>query len=104
MGEIMSKSFSGNKYHRKLLGLDGKTTTTDVYRVLTAFNVASPPIQHVIKKLLCAGIRGKGNEVQDLEESKDCITARLLELEQINTNNHFPKTINIITTIRDDIK
>jgi len=76
--------FSGNKYHRDLLGLCGTKAVTDVYRVLTAFNVTSPPIQHGIKKLLCAGIRGKGNEVQDLEEARDCITARLLELSQIN--------------------
>ena len=74
--------FSGNKYHRKLLGICGEEVVTDVYRVLTAFNVISPAIQHSIKKLLCAGIRGKGNEVQDLEEARDCITARLLEIEQ----------------------
>lgn len=41
----------------------------DVYDVLLAFNVTCPARQHAIKKLLCAGIRGKGNEVQDLEES-----------------------------------
>ena len=79
----MSKEeFSGNKYHRKLLGLCGEEVTTDVYRVLTAFNVSSPPVQHALKKLLCAGIRGKGSEVQDLSEARDAITARLLELEQ----------------------
>lgn len=78
----MSKQFSGNKYHRTLLGICGEEVRTDVYRVLTAFVVISPAIQHAVKKLLCAGIRGKGNEVQDLEEARDCITARLLELEQ----------------------
>ena len=74
--------FSGNKYHRRLLGLCGTVATTDVYRVLTAFDVTSPPIQHCVKKLLCAGLRGKGSEVQDLEEARDAITARLLEIEQ----------------------
>lgn len=78
--------FSGNKYHRHLLGVCGTRCVTDVYRVLTAFNVTSPSIQHAIKKLLCAGIRGKGNEVQDLTEAKDAIDARLLELEQIKND------------------
>ena len=74
--------FSGSKYHRRLLGLCGNVAQTDVYRVLTAFDVTSAPIAHSIKKLLCAGIRGKGGEVQDLEEARDCITARLLEIKQ----------------------
>ena len=73
---------SGNKYHRELLGIDGRECTTDVYRVLTAFNVTQPAVQHAIKKLLCAGIRGKGGEVQDLSEAIDAIEARLLEIEQ----------------------
>ena len=78
----MNASFSGNKYHRKLLGVCGDEVTVDVYRVISAFNVSSPPIQHALKKLLCAGIRGKGDEVQDLKEAGDAITARLLEIEQ----------------------
>ena len=73
---------SGNKYHRKLLGIDGGKCMTDVYRVLTAFNVTQPAVQHAIKKLLCAGIRGKGGEVQDLSEAIDAIEARLLEIDQ----------------------
>ena len=73
---------SGNKYHRRLLGIDGFHCYTDVYRVLTAFNVTQPAVQHAIKKLLCAGIRGKGGEVQDLSEAIDAIEARLLEIEQ----------------------
>ena len=73
---------SGSKYHRKLLGIDGRECTTDVYRVLSAFNVTQPAVQHAIKKLLCAGIRGKGGEVQDLSEAIDAVGARLLEIEQ----------------------
>lgn len=83
--------FSGNKYFRTVLGVCGKKATVDVYRVLTAFNVVSPPIQHGIKKLLCAGIRGKGSEVQDLKEARDCISARLLELEQLGGERVIPE-------------
>lgn len=57
---------SGNKYHRKIRGLashGGGEVTVDVYSVLTAFAVTSPGVQHAIKKLLCAGIRGKGTGV-----------------------------------------
>jgi hypothetical protein len=56
---------SGNKYHRRLIGLGGESVQTDVYRVLTAFGVTAPGLQHAIKKLLCAGLRDKGSTVQD---------------------------------------
>jgi hypothetical protein len=38
----------------------------DVYSVLEAFKVTCPAIQHAVKKLLCAGIRGKGDVEADL--------------------------------------
>ena len=79
----MNEEFSGNKYRRKLVGLCGGDVITDVYRVLTAFNVTSSSIAHAIKKLLCAGIRGKGGEAQDLTEAIDAIDARLTEMSQI---------------------
>lgn len=69
---------SGSKYHREIRPLDGyKTPHVDVYRVLYAFNVVSPGLQHAIKKLLCAGIRGKGGHAQDLREAIDAIVAEL---------------------------
>ena len=71
---------SGNKYHRRIIGLDGITTYVDVYRVLDAFNVTDPGLQHAIKKLLCAGIRGKGDTKQDLSEAQDAIEASKLML------------------------
>jgi len=73
---------SGNKYHR-LIGdiTDRKTVcTVDVYAVLEAFNVQCPARQHAIKKLLCAGLRGKGDSVQDLSEARDAVV-RAMELE-----------------------
>lgn len=62
---------SGSKYLREICCLvNGKA---DVYAVLDAFNVICPARQHAIKKLLCSGIRGKGDVVQDLEEARDAI-------------------------------
>ena len=65
---------SGNKYHRAIRGLTPNTgVTVDVYAVLVAFDVRCPARQHAIKKLLCAGLRGKGNAVQDLTEARDAL-------------------------------
>lgn len=72
---------SGQKYLRDIKTTpDGKI---DVYAVLIAFNVVSPARQHAIKKLLCAGIRGKNNEINDIEEARDAIE-RDIELMKIN--------------------
>lgn len=81
---------SGNKYHRIIQDINGREckvfdnesgkqipAVIDVYSVLEAFDVRTPAIQHCIKKLLCAGIRGKGSEYQDLKEARDAITRRL---------------------------
>ena len=65
----MSELNPANKYNRSVTGLDGVKTTIDIYRVLVAFEVNAPEIQHAAKKILCAGIRGKGNEAQDIDEA-----------------------------------
>ena len=68
----MSKS--GSKYHRQIVGLDGEVLgMVDVYSVLDAFNVINPALQHSVKKLLCAGIRNKGNFQQDCTEAIEAI-------------------------------
>ena len=52
-------------YHREV-----PTTTIDVYRVLHAFDVRDPCVQHAVKKLLCAGLRNGGKpEAQDISEA-----------------------------------
>lgn len=77
MAETPNKS--GAKYLREINCLiDGKA---DVYAVLVAFNVTCPARQHAIKKLLCAGIRGKGGEGQDLSEALDAVT-RAVQIQQ----------------------
>lgn len=62
---------SGSKYLRKIVTTD--SGCVDVYAVLLAFNVTCPARQHAIKKLLCSGIRGKGDELQDLQEAHDAV-------------------------------
>jgi hypothetical protein len=72
---------SGSKYLRKIILTAG---CVDVYAVLDAFKVVCPACQHAIKKLLCAGLRGKGDKLQDLREARDAIT-RAIQLEEART-------------------
>ena len=58
-----------NKYNREIIGLDGVKTTIDIYRILVAFDIKDPEIQHAVKKILCAGLRGKGSIEQDVSEA-----------------------------------
>jgi hypothetical protein len=62
---------TGNKYLRNINV--NNAGQVDVYDVLEAFGVECPARQHAIKKLLCAGLRGKGDAVQDLTEARDAI-------------------------------
>lgn len=55
-----------NKYVRSLTSLCGVNVSVDVYRVLDAFKVTSPQLQHLAKKALCVGVRGHKDERQDL--------------------------------------
>ena len=52
-----------NKYQRDLKGV-----TVDVYDVLEAFDVTCPALQHLIKKALCAGLRGHKSTSTDIAE------------------------------------
>lgn len=79
----MNRDHSGNKYHRRIHSVEdiGGFTTADVCSVLDAFNVTCPARQHAIKKLLCSGIRGKGDTMQDLTEARDAVN-RAIVLEK----------------------
>jgi len=63
----------GNKhphYHKDVR----KLRTVDVYRVLALFNVTDPCIQHAVKKLLVAGHRGAGKDIEkDIQEAIDSL-------------------------------
>lgn len=75
------------KYLRDIYPVDGTAHTDangkqfvriDVYSVLRAFGV-DHPTGHAVKKLLCAGMRGKGDRVQDLTEAKVAIDRAIQE-------------------------
>ena len=53
----------------------------DVYRVLELFGVTDPCLQHAVKKLLCAGIRGVKDQGKDIQEAIDALQ-RALEMRQ----------------------
>jgi hypothetical protein len=72
---------AGNKYHRTINGISGGSAVVDVYCVLEAFNVTCPARQHALKKLLCAGLRGKGDSIQDLTEARESVD-RAIVLEK----------------------
>lgn len=63
------------KYNRPCKGV-----TIDVYDVLHAFEVTNPALQHLIKKALCAGLRGHKDREQDLNEILES-AKRAIELE-----------------------
>lgn len=65
-----------DKYKRQCKGV-----TIDVYDVLQAFNVTNPALQHLVKKALCAGLRGHKDRQQDLQDIIDS-AHRAIELEK----------------------
>lgn len=66
---------TSSKYNRPCKGI-----TIDVYDVLQAFEVTNPALQHLIKKALCAGLRGHKDREQDLNEILES-ARRAIELE-----------------------
>lgn len=62
-----------SKYDRTIIGTNPETgkpvaVVVDVYRVLDAFGVTDPALQHLVKKALCAGLRGHKDRAQDLND------------------------------------
>lgn len=59
-----------SKYDKEIIGLDGTKTTVDCYRVIAAFGVTDPALQHAIKKVLCSGIRTRHKDyATDINEA-----------------------------------
>jgi hypothetical protein len=58
-----------NIYQRKLRSGE----VVDVYDVLDAFEISNPSIQHALKKMLCAGIRGYKDYQKDIQEAIDSL-------------------------------
>jgi len=87
------KQHEGKKYLRLVIGADAdaahgagavrrRSAQIDVYAVIEAFGVSCPARQHALKKLLCAGTRGKGDAVADLVGALAAVS-RAIEMERI---------------------
>ena len=89
-------SEQNKKYRRKILGWAPGTdkplaVDVDVYRVLDAFQVKDPAIQHLVKKALAAGERGHKDQLQDYKDivhsansALDLLTAKADEQDPID--------------------
>lgn len=55
----------------------------DVYCVLNAFPTNCPATDHAIKKLLCAGERGKGNRLDDLNGAMSALNRAIDKEEEL---------------------
>lgn len=75
-----------SKYNREIRNKENQSIVVDVYDVLVAFKVTCPARAHAVKKLLCAGIRGKGDSIQDLTEAVMAVE-RAREIELIRVQN-----------------
>ncbi|MFA8969125.1 hypothetical protein [Escherichia coli] len=70
---VEGEVFKGEKKHSHYFKDVSHLEYVDVYRVLDLFEVVDPCIQHSIKKLLCAGMRGAKNQPQDIQEAIDSL-------------------------------
>ena len=59
----------------------------DVYRVLQAFDVTNPQLQHLIKKALACGLRGHKDRHQDLIDIRDSAQSALDMYEDVYNFN-----------------
>lgn len=61
----------------------------DVYKVLSLFSVTDPCLQHAIKKLLVAGGRGAGKDInKDVQEAIDSLK-RFQEMQEEEKEENF---------------
>jgi hypothetical protein len=71
----------GVKYLRRVnSSMSDDYVLADVYAVLEAFDVRCPARAHAVKKLLCCGSRGKGDELADLVGAQAAVS-RAIELQ-----------------------
>ena len=81
--EIVNVQFNdGDKYTRTIFGFCGKSVQVDVYRVLDAFNTEDAAVDHAVKKMLCAGLRGHKGKITDYENAIESMQKALTLLKQ----------------------
>ena len=79
---VNSELKDGDKYIRTIYGLCGTPVKVDVYRVLDAFQSSSASIDHAVKKMLCAGLRGHKDKLTDIDNAIESLQAARLLLIQ----------------------
>lgn len=95
---VESTAHTGNKYHREIRDIKGRLcmvlnaengeyepAKVDYYSIEKACAVLPGGVTHAGKKVLFAGIRGKGTQLQDLKEASDALTREIDELETRET-------------------
>ena len=92
---------TGSKYDRTIEAkYEDANIVTDVYRVLDAFDVKSQPRGHAAKKVLCAGLRGKGDEFSDIVEAIDALMEDAEMTRRKTTATLSPKHLKRLETLR----
>lgn len=84
-----------SKYTRTIFDIEDDGTDlsnhveVDVYEVLEAFKVTCPARQHAIKKILCAGLRGEKDSIQDLIEAQSSLGRAIsMEMRRVNAKEN----------------
>ena len=78
---------AGKKYWRTIHSIpkgDGThdSCVIDTYCIGNAYEVTCMARQHALKKLLCAGLRGKGDELADLIEAGEALQRSIDEVRR----------------------
>ena len=84
--EIKPEVKKHNHYFKDVTNL----TTIDVYRVIELFGVSDPCLQHIVKKALCAGLRGNKDFDKDAMEIFDT-SKRMIEMIEENKKDTIKK-------------
>jgi hypothetical protein len=82
----------GKKYLRNVYSatIPNCYVEADVYEVLHAFEVNDQAVAHAIKKLLCAGQRGKGDRLADLKGAMAALNRAIDFAEREARGDHEP--------------
>lgn len=84
--DMKKRGKAGNKYIRTIYPKwpdSGQAPIQiDIYRVLAAYEVTNPAVAHAVKKLLCAGLRGKADCMTDLKEALESIEEAIVVHQQ----------------------
>lgn len=97
----------GKKYLRTIVDTTdpAKTCQIDVYAVIVAYQITCPAVAHALKKLLCAGQRGKGDVIADLTGAiaaiNRAIQLQAAAVEQREPLVEIPANDNFLVEYRD---